>query len=94
MAFRSGQHHRGNAIARAVQRAQHFKSVALRHEEIEHQHVRMVFLDQLQRLLTVGGRAHHFKIRLRLQQCRQRLTQHRMVIGNHDGDRVRHIFMT
>ncbi len=73
LTFRSSQHDRSNAIAGTIQGPKHFEAIAVRHEEIEDQHIGSMLLHQPQRLFPVGGRTYHVEIGLGIQQGGQGL---------------------
>ena len=90
LTFRAGQDYRGHAVALPIQGAQNLEAIALRHKQIQQQHLWMMVLHQAQRLFAIGGRADHIEVGLGLQQGGQRLAQDRMIVGNDYRNLVAH----
>ena len=56
--------------------------------QVQHQYLRTVLLHQLHRFVAIGRRSHHLEVRLRLQQCRQRLAQYSVIVRDNDRNTV------
>ena len=69
LVLRAREHDARDAVARAIERAQHIESIEVWHEEIEHEHVGRMLLHQLQRFLSVGRSALYGEVGLGSQQC-------------------------
>jgi hypothetical protein len=61
-------------------------AVAAGHAQVHQDHVRALLARQCQRLLTVGGRAHHLHPLQQVEQQHQPVSDYALVVGYHDAD--------
>src|SRR5207245_2504792 len=64
------------------------EAIDFRHADIHQDHFGTLAADQVDRLLTIGGFAHHLHIRLRLDDQAEAGAHHRLVVDDCDPDQL------
>ncbi len=82
------QHHDSRGREFAADRRDRLEARAPRHVEVEHKHVRLMAADVAPRLLDVTGLGDHLEVRLFVEQQAEPAAHHRMIVSEHDPDRL------